>query len=261
MNLLRFGSAHREMVGFYHPPAQNVAQHPAVLICNPFGPEAIRSYRMLRLFADRLARTGCPVLRFDYFGTGDSPGEDEAASLIGWAGDIGSAHRELMTRSGKSSVAWLGVRLGGSLAALAAQSSRAPLRNLVLWDPVFDGVGYLEFLASDLEHHGLGQPVKVDKGDRIEVMGFALPAGFKNELRGFQLSAITTLAVSRCTAILSAETDASRQWQTAMAATSLKTGSWVSNTDAGWNSDKAMNTGAVPADVLRTIESKLLEPA
>ena len=114
MTPVRFGSETREMLGFYHGPARAVADAPAVLLCSPFGPEAIRSYRMMRLMADRLSASGRAVLRFDYHGTGDSPGEDDAASLPGWAGDVCSAHRELVARSGKSSVSWVGLRLGAA---------------------------------------------------------------------------------------------------------------------------------------------------
>jgi hypothetical protein len=53
----------------------------AVLLCNPFGQEAIRCHRAFRLLSARLASSGIPSLRFDYFGTGDSPGNDGEGDL------------------------------------------------------------------------------------------------------------------------------------------------------------------------------------
>ena len=237
------------MIGFYHAPAQAVAGSPAVLICNPFGPEAVRSYRMLRLLADRLSASGCAVLRFDYYGTGDSPGEDESASLVGWAGDIGSAHRELMARSGKANAAWVGVRLGASLCALSAQTSRPQLQHVVMWDPVILGSSYLE---------SFGGAAAAAPGTIIEVLGFALPDRFKNELRGLNLPALEPFRM-RATIILGEENATTRQWQAALAAVNAPAEWVVSRAAAAWNSDKAMNTAVIPAELLRLIESKLLQ--
>jgi uncharacterized protein len=254
---VRFGGDSREMVGFYHPPTQAAAA-PAVLLCHPFGQETLRSYRMLRLLADRLAAAGCAVLRFDYFGTGDSPGDDESASLVGWAGDIGSAHRELAARSAKQSVAWVGLRLGASLCALAAQAPRAQLKHIVMWDPVISGAAYLESLAHNPHAHAGAAAVSADA---VETMGFTLPDRFKQELRGLNLIALDAPKVARTTIILGAQDDATRQWQASLAKANAATEWMVSQAAAEWNSDKAMNTAAIPADLLRSIQAKVLESA
>jgi hypothetical protein len=65
----------------------------AVLLCNPFGQEALRSQRGFRVLADRFARTGCATLGFDYFGTGDSDGDDDDASLATAFGGAPSSER------------------------------------------------------------------------------------------------------------------------------------------------------------------------
>ena len=247
------------MVGFYHPPAQATAAAPAVLICSPFGQEAIRGYRMLRLLADRLAAAGCPVLRFDYFGTGDSPGDDESASLVGWAGDMGSAHRELAARSAKTSVAWVGVRLGASLCALAAQAPRAQLQQIVMWEPVILGSAYLASLSGN--PHGHAGDRAAPASDTIESMGFTLPDRFKNELRSLNLATLDAPKAARTTVILGAENDSTRQWRTSSAMSAVATDWTVSMAAAEWNSDKAMNMAAIPMELLRLIQAKLLEAA
>lgn len=116
-----------------------------VVICNPFGQEYLRSHRSLRELAGRLARAGFDVLRFDYYGCGDSAGESEQGTLEQWLLDISSAMAEVREASGSPELALVGLRLGGSLAAMAAEQ-RGDVARLVLWDAILDGAAYLREL-------------------------------------------------------------------------------------------------------------------
>lgn len=147
MRPIRFGPARRQLLGMHHEAAPGSVHRGRVLVCPPFGQEAIRSYRMLRVLADRLARAGYDVLRFDYFGTGDSMGDDEETSLSGWIEDIASAHTELAASSPAGAVAWIGLRLGATAAWLAATQAITPPDRLILCEPVLDGSAYLRTLA------------------------------------------------------------------------------------------------------------------
>lgn len=146
---LAFGPADRGLFGILHPSPRANEQPalPGVLICNPFGQEAVRAHRMLRVLAERLARAGHAVLRFDYHGTGDSMGDDLDGDLSGWAADVRTADQELRTRSGATQTIWIGMRLGGSIALRAAQQAPPGLGRIVMWDPVFDGARYLRHLS------------------------------------------------------------------------------------------------------------------
>jgi pimeloyl-ACP methyl ester carboxylesterase len=248
MTPVRFGSGTREMLGFYHAPARPLPGLPAVLLCPPFGPEAIRSYRMLRLLADRLSAAGSPVLRFDYHGTGDSPGEDHAASLTGWAGDVGVAHRELAARSGKSSVAWVGLRLGATLCALAAQALRAPLQLLVLWDPVIVGAPYLDVYRSQSGPHA---------GVAFETMGFEFPDRFRNDLATLNLADVALAGGSRVAAIVGAEDPPAQALRHNLQRAGVSLDWTVSAAVAEWNSEKALNSAVIPMQLLQGIEAKL----
>lgn len=157
-----------------------------VVLCKPFGQEAIRSHRMFRVLADRLSRNGHPVLRFDYYGTGDSMGDDKDGCLSGWSNDLLAADRELRSLSGARGTTWAGMRLGASVAVLAAAQAPQHLSRLVLWDPVVDGKHYLEFLrarhiASLEEAYSLPQrpsPAVLARD----------PATYRDEAIGFEMS-------------------------------------------------------------------------
>lgn len=144
----RIGQGNSALLGIYQPV--HIHQPPVgVLICNPFGQEAIRAQRSLRVVAERLARQAIPSLRFDYFGTGDSPGEDGCGHLTRWRQDILLADVHLRQISGCQRIVWLGLRLGATL-ALQAASLLGDLphpHRIILWEPVLDGPAYLNHLA------------------------------------------------------------------------------------------------------------------
>ncbi len=145
--IVRFGAPNREMLGILSLPDAPPGRG-AWLLCSPFGQEAMRSKQLYRVLSERLAREGCTVLRFDFHGTGDSPGELVSQSLAGWITDLLAADAWLRNRLQDTSVPvhWFGLRLGASLAALAADHAAPRPRELLLWDPVMDGVQYGQYL-------------------------------------------------------------------------------------------------------------------
>ncbi len=88
MQPLRFGSAGRQLAGVFHAATASRTPPASLLICNPLGQEAIRVHRLLRLLAESLARKGIATLRFDYFGSGDSDGDDAEATLDDWIASL-----------------------------------------------------------------------------------------------------------------------------------------------------------------------------
>lgn len=182
-----FGAPDRRLFGIFHPATAPATGAAAIVLCNAFGHEAIRAHRMMRVLAERLARAGHAVLRFDYFGTGDSMGGDLDGDLDGWAGDVHAADLELRLRSGAGRTMWLGMRLGGSVALGAARQAPQGLARLILWDPVIDGDHYLAHLrhrhaASLSEAYGPLPPPMPAIGDRglaqdsEDLIGFAVSA-------------------------------------------------------------------------------------
>lgn len=132
-----------------HLPDTGASPKRAVLFCNPFGQEAIRTHRFFRVLADRFTRQGFAVMRFEYYGTGDSAGRDDEADLNRWSRDALAAHAELQRKTGLTDVLWLGARLGCNVALQALQAAGMRASKLVLWDPVTDGGAYLQMLRDE----------------------------------------------------------------------------------------------------------------
>ena len=119
-----------------------------MVLCNPFGEEALRAHRIYRVLATQLERAGYAALRFDYQGTGDSLGDDLDATLDRWLADVATAGDELRARSGAKGLVIVGLRLGATLAALATSRGLLRPRHLILWDPIVDGAAYVRDLTT-----------------------------------------------------------------------------------------------------------------
>lgn len=178
-----------------------------VVLCNPFGYDALCTHRSWRRLAERIAAGGRPALRFDYPGAGDSTGvEEDPERLDAWIDSIVAAVRHLRERTGVRHVTLIGLRLGATLAALAAQRMRAtdgsPVDGLVMLAPPVTGRNYVR----ELRAHRLGwlstpggmSSDPLDDGDNyVEAFGFGLHGGDIARLSQIDLLADTTAPAPR----------------------------------------------------------------
>lgn len=135
-----FGPEERPLFGWLHEPAEPRATA-AVLICPPIGHEYHEAYSTLRLLGEKLASQGVVALRLDYDGTGDSAGEmTDPGRVDAWTGSIATG-AGLLREKVQAPLIVIGMRLGATMAARAAQQVKP--EGLVLWDPVVSGRAYL----------------------------------------------------------------------------------------------------------------------
>jgi pimeloyl-ACP methyl ester carboxylesterase len=136
MTSFHFGSRQRRLFGYYEPAQANFGKVRAVLLCHPMDNEQVFAYRTIRQLAARLVRAGFHVLRFDYFGAGDSYGDASEGDLTGWCEDIETAIEELKEITGATKVDLVGLRLGANLSARVAADRRNEIDKLILWEPL-----------------------------------------------------------------------------------------------------------------------------
>lgn len=160
MQALYFLSNGDPVFGAYHPAESSANQSSAnqssgnlspmaVVLCPPFGQEAIRAHKCLLSLANRLSRQDIHVWRFAYRGTDDSSlWSDEILSLNDWRQDILAAKAELKRVSGCASVMLIGLRLGANLAIDVAQESE-DVHSVLLWEPISNGRDYLQTLRDN----------------------------------------------------------------------------------------------------------------
>jgi uncharacterized protein len=185
-----FGPPARQLFGVYEGPPAESPTGRGVVLCYPYGRDYIAAYRAFRVLAARLAGVGFHVLRFDYGGTGDSWGEADDASIRQRTDDILTAEDWLRASYGAVDVSLVGLRLGASLATLAAAEC-GRVERLVLWEPVIDG--HAEVAEMVARHHAwLDTQVRVRRGARAlacddELLGYRFTATMRRDLEEVSL--------------------------------------------------------------------------
>jgi alpha-beta hydrolase superfamily lysophospholipase len=171
-----FGSTDRLLFGWvHHPPERVVAKSVGLLICKPFGYEAICAHRSLRHFADAAAGAGVSTLRFDYDGTGDSAGSDtDPDRWRSWVQSVHRAAEELKRHARVDRLCLLGIRLGATLAACAAVE-RDDIIGLAAVAPVTKGAAWLREVHALEQAMGFaGPPPGPEPPSSRESVGFVI---------------------------------------------------------------------------------------
>jgi pimeloyl-ACP methyl ester carboxylesterase len=175
-----FDSDGHTLFGWFQGPPGDSLADVGLVICKPFGYEAICAHRSLRAFADTAARLGVPSLRVDYLGTGDSaPIDPKADQVKVWTRDVVAAAAELRRRTGVRQICLLGVRLGALLATLAADEC-GESTPLILIGPVVSGRRYVRDLRTTRLAALMGKDVSPESpaasSGSMEVSGFTMSA-------------------------------------------------------------------------------------
>jgi len=137
--------------GWLHTAPHAMAGQTAVVLCRGLKDDGLTGHRGLRQMADALAQAGYPTLRFDYPGTGDAcdPEGDDPKYHDHWQAWRRSVHDAvdfLRAHAGADRVVLGGLRLGATLAALAA-GERADVAGILLLAPVLRGRSYVRQLS------------------------------------------------------------------------------------------------------------------
>lgn len=139
-----FYSGKKRIFAVLHQPNKEFSKNGLALIfCTAFAEEKLWAHRVFVSFARDLAKEGIAVLRFDFMGHGDSEGEFEDSNVETQLRDIQSAIELVKIKTRSKTIGLLGLRLGATLAAIAARQS-AFIDFLVLWEPIIKCKDYLQ---------------------------------------------------------------------------------------------------------------------
>lgn len=183
-----FGPEARRLFGVRHLPREGTRA--ALLMCPPLLHEQMRSYRFFSQVASQLAGAGIACLRFDYYGTGDSEGDDADFRPAATTQDLVSAAEALRHAAPDVPLVVMGARASALFAWRDAAALGASA--LWLWQPVTDGARYVRSLeARDRDERASNHRYPLLKGTapaaQDDLMGFRLASGAREALASLSL--------------------------------------------------------------------------
>jgi len=150
--------------------------------------EGLCTWRPLFSLAERLAAAGCPTLRLDYPGHGESAAPGPGARTIEAAvATVHAAADFLKIRAGVTEIIVVGLRFGALVAALAAQG-RPDIAGLALMAPPISGRAYLRNLTVQAHLLAEGRASKSAEGE-LDIAGFRLSAASQAAIKAAKLPA------------------------------------------------------------------------
>jgi uncharacterized protein len=249
MNPILFGASRQPLFGVYQPSKARRARETGVVLCYPLGQEYMRAHRAFRQLALLLTKAGFHVLRFDYFGTGDSSGESDEGSVAQWVRDAGVAADELKDTTGVTRVAFVGLRLGAAIAALAA-SERRDVTGVVMWDPVLEGVEYVRELLD-------GAPASPT--ETVGVLGFPLTPALRAELESTTVTTLRVASETRLRIVTSEERSDCQALRDALTGGGAKASYECVATPGNWNEVDNYGSVLIPQAVIQAIVAFLVQ--
>ena len=228
MTAFHFGTRERRLFGYYEPAHASFGEVRAVLLCHPINNEQVFAYRTMRQLAARLVRAGFHVLRFDYYGTGDSYGDTGEGDPSGWCTDIETAIEELKAITGADAVNLAGLRLGANLSARVAARQPRQVAKLLLWEPLAAG----QLVAAESSVHRVHQNDKSKRSDILEPFA-----------RG-RLQRKATELPPNTLVLLTTQPPSSNEFGSLAVEYVAEAPAWI---------EESLNTGSVPAGALQHI--------
>jgi len=198
---LYFKSGRQSLFGWLHQPEEGRRSGLGIVICKPFGYEAMCAHGSIRAFADACASVGATVLRFDYTGTGDASGSDTDTNAVNqWCDDIRAA-MDALRHMGVTRFGLLGIRFGALLASVVAGGDPS-VEHLIAVAPVVSGRRHLRELRAFQATASSEEPADESNG-AMEVAGFHLSKASVDRLA--QLDLLRLPATIRSSLILDRE--------------------------------------------------------
>jgi len=215
VKLFYFGAPSRELFGASETPRISTEGARAAILCYPMGQEYLRAHRAFRNLSQRLSKAGWHVLRFEYYGTGDSTGASDEVDVEQWRNDIVTAIGQARSIDGISSVSLIGLRLGATLATLVA-AERDDIDQLVLWDPILDGNRCLEEQVGDhrswlKSRSEMGWDPPRQDDEYSQALGFPITNKMRTTLEQVDLTRLTERPARSILVVEAGESEATKR--------------------------------------------------
>jgi alpha/beta superfamily hydrolase len=177
-----------------HRPSSGAAL--GIVICPGLQAEFHRNYRREVLISRALAESGVCVQRFHYRGSGHSDGDSADMTFSTMLEDAVRSAEWMMSEEHVGRVLFVGVRLGGLVAAAA--SKRLGSDPIVLWEPFTRADSYYRDIFRAARVHALADASETDgthespvtelrRTGRLDVLGYSVDRALFESLQDRRL--------------------------------------------------------------------------
>jgi len=175
-----FGKEGHKLFGVLHTP-ENISKGPGAILFHGFTGNKIESHRLFVKIARRLVPIGATVLRFDFYGSGDSDGD---FSEMTFSGEMEDASVALDFLRGQKNVdprriGIIGLSMGGGITACVAGRKPDDIKTAVLLSAVADFSLLLERVNAEMPKE-LEEKIKLE--GFLDYYGWPLGIKFIEEL-------------------------------------------------------------------------------
>ena len=197
-------SGNKHLFAVVHAPKKSKTKK-GIIFVHPYAEEKQRVDRILVGLARRLCSKGWFVMRFDFFGCGDSEGNFEELSKESQLSDLQNVKKYFVEAAGAEEVCLFGVRLGANIAIQYAGVDNN-ITNVILWSPLINGADYAETLIRnkifssfmDKKNKVTREQIlaELDENGRMDIDGFYLTKNYYDYL--IRLNDITNSSIVNC---------------------------------------------------------------
>lgn len=187
---------------FLQATGNSTSTKKAILILPPFAEEMNKTRHLISALMQQLAEVGCHSFMLDNFGTGDSEGDLDQASVDIWRNDI-HEFTKLLQQQGYQHLSVVVIRFGALqlFDLLNNDALPLPLQQIILWQPMFDAaklwqqfarIKVAEAMASGNKVSQKELEQQLNEGHTIEIAGYPISPPFYQSLLNIK-SAIPAL--------------------------------------------------------------------
>ena len=189
---MMLGKTNEHIYAVFYPSENTKGSRSALLMCPPSPQESQRVWWLYGSIGGRFAQMGCPGLRFDYAGTGDSFGDSDEFGPRRCQQDIAHAAHALLHMTGARKLIFFGTRFGALLLATIPKALLPDVRiEFIFLDPILDGSAYIQEMQVRQQRRVDGLRYQVEKylsQQNPELLGYPLSDQMNSEYSNLSLS-------------------------------------------------------------------------
>ncbi len=168
----------------------------AILILPPFAEEMNKTRHLISALMQQLTAAGCNCFMLDNFGTGDSEGDLDQASVDIWRNDIQQLIK-LLQQQGYQRLSIIAIRFGALQLFDLLNNTELSLQHIVLWQPIFEVKKFWQQFARIKVAEAMASGNKISQkeleqqllqGDTLEIAGYPISPEFYQSLLNIKAS-------------------------------------------------------------------------